>query len=495
MDVETTFHAPYSSPFEFGGYPSSGPSHGTQSPYSTAINGGAGSARPGSRLLEFTPDTHSSIWSAESKEANHEAPGKDAGAAGTTAAAAAALLSASLLSPSSASPAAATGSTGDMMKETEKSMAASPVATGAPLNAGRDSSSPPNSAGGSLGTCSVASSLDTGSGGLGDLSGNASLFGDSVWSSTSKGSFHELGSFGSTEEERRFLMENKGAGFLKPPPVTGNGSTPGSNTSSSAGGTWGSFWSDLSPSLSPSNSESNLQQHFGSPVNANAIQPQSGNPFSTWNPNGVSSRRSGPQSPFSSGSASPISRKQQLSPPGIGLYPQQQPQQFRAGYNGNHNGINQQQQPNGGFSNQHAMRHHQQYRRSVSHPNNGHLLHHNNNNNNSNHHHHHHHPAGQNHFYGQMNGSNNGFDGTGVTSNGFYGGGHNHGGQQHSQGGSNHNNGDSASAAFCGGWNMEPAMPINGYHPVRKTLFFLDHTIIIECAFQKGYDSASVFLL
>ncbi|OQV25020.1 putative RNA-binding protein orb2 [Hypsibius exemplaris] len=472
MDVEAAFR-PFSSPFDFA-YNNSA---GTESPLYSSSSSSSSTGSGSSRLLEFIPDTptslqqqHSSIWSSpDSKEANHH-------------------------NNSQTDTTVASPGLPDLDTTTthEKSMTTTAAGTG------RESSSPPTSA-----AVSVSSSLENGSGGASSLTDKASLFGcDSVWSSSGKaGSFTDLGSFGSTEEERRYLADGaNGKTFLRPPgSSSGAMTTTGSNSSSSNVGTWGSFWSDLSPSLSPSNSESNLHQHFGSPtvgatnpsVTSSVVVPSASvNPFATWNQtatvatNSVNRTRSGPVnghhgngtgSPFSSGSVSPINglrggvAGKPLSP-NLSMpapphnHHQQQP--YRTAYNTMNGGpTNGQPSSHHGMmmngSNGFVQRHHQQYRRSVSHPNpqNGHLLH------SHSHHHqqqqngngpHHHLQQQQSQYYNGTgnNGMNNGFE------VGFYG----------SNNGIGNNNlqFQQLESAFSDGWNMEPATTttgaINGYH-------------------------------
>ncbi|GAU92908.1 hypothetical protein RvY_04926 [Ramazzottius varieornatus] len=394
MDVDTTFrNYSSSSPFDFT----------CASEYSTA-----------SHLLELSPEIMAaSLWS-DSKENSHttngsnslQSMGENLKESSVTAAA-----------PHSPTP---PSSAGDINEEKSMAVSASGSTTSG-AGTGRESSSPHSGSIGATSTSSVSSSLETSG-----LEFGTRFFGDSVWSSGSKGSFTELGCFGSTEEERRFLQDSTKGNHLKPP--------------GSASSTWASpFMSDLSPSLSPSNSETNLAHFIGSP-----------NPFSTWGNVSATSttsanRRSAPSnsSAFSSGSVSPINRKQ-LSPSAFaasstntsatmadtamnatsGLCCQQH------GGSSLHNHYYRHPANSSSATNyQQQHRQHQAYRRSASHPVNGHLHHRHNANN--------HQQPSSAHTMGTF------IDGS-TTYNGFY-------------------TPPPNDANYCCGWNMDSATTLNGY--------------------------------
>ncbi|XP_055337513.1 cytoplasmic polyadenylation element-binding protein 4-like [Paramacrobiotus metropolitanus] len=426
LGVETAFRS-YGSPFDY--------SCSSESPAlsSYCTDRSTGMSSPGSRLFQLSPDMLSSIWSSESKDITSASEALALANSAVNENSPKDSLSPPVVVPTGSAAAAAADKEEKSMSfpantNSQSGTMASSGGAAATSATGRESSSPLSGAG-STGTASSSASSSLEISGL-EL-GN-SLFGDSVWSS--KGSFNDVGSFGSNDEEKRFLEQGSGKSYLKPP-----GSAPGS-----AG--WGSFWSDLSPSLSPSNSESNLQ-HFGSPHGL-------ANPFTTWNNVApLSNRRSAPPnactSPFSSGSVSPISRKQlspgssMAGPASVTLHQHsgmtQQQAHYRqvqsAGYPVN-TGCS---ANNGAYSGHINSNHRAQYRRSASHPANGHVQ----NLGHNSHHHHHHVP-------GTMGGDYiNGIDSLGAS---FYDTiAHNH-----------TTNGDTANFSLSG-WNMDPA-PTTGYN-------------------------------
>lgn len=303
LGVETGFRS-YSSPFDY--------SCSSESPGMSSF----GTSSSGSRLFQLSPDMLSSIWTSETKDLHTAKPTTGNSPSTTETTPKETLVS--------SSPPSSAGGIDSEEKSIQYPQNNNNSHSGS--GTGRESSSPLSGSTGTTSSSSASSSLEISALELGN-----SLFGDSVWSS--KGSFNDLGTFGSNDEEKRYLAEGF-KNYLKPP-----ASAPGS-------GGWGSFWSDLSPSLSPTNSETNLQ-HFGSP----ALH----NPFSTWNAATVNRRSAPPNSsPFSSGSISPISRKQ-LSPgaPAMG--------------SASPNNVQQQH-----YRQHYQQQHYRQYRRSASHPVNAH---------------------------------------------------------------------------------------------------------------------------